>query len=74
MSGHVGLGEDTGITDLRSDHLLSFMWVNVSCVRLSGEMEYSSMSIFQVNSFLECSRFSHFLCGLGMHCQLLRMK
>ena len=54
----MGLAEESGITDLQSDHLLSFMWVNVSCVRSSGEMEYISMSIFQANSFLECSRKS----------------
>lgn len=35
------------------------MWVYVGIAWLSGEMEYTSMSIFTVNSFLECSRFSY---------------
>lgn len=71
MSWGVGLGEeDSTITDLWSDHLLSFMWVPVGFVWLSGEMEYIGMSIFQVNNFLECSRLFPFL--LGKHCQRLK--
>lgn len=38
------------------DYIFGFEW-------LGGEMEYSSMSISTVNSFLECSRFSHFFYG-----------
>lgn len=72
-----GLGladEGSGWIDSQSDLFLSSEWLYEGFVWWGGEMEYSSMNMFTIHSFLECSKFSHSFCCLDKHCQLLKKK